>query len=220
MSLSLLTLSLFLAACTSFRGQKQVPCADDSERSQTRSNELKEIAAADQKDRDDFFEQTSEGLRNLSARDSQRRQRVGEIFREGCFITAQDFAAGALVFQHGDAPEHYLQAFHWANRAADLGDNSQRQLATSAIDRYLIARGRRQLFASQAHKANLSKDGCWCLRQVEMSYPDEKRKTITGRTLFEARKWIQKLNHARHCPSTDCEENLEPSPEGSVPGLW
>ncbi len=133
---------------------------------------------------------------------------------------APDFAAGALVFQHGDKPEHYLRAHQWAKQAVELGDPSQRKLAALAVDRYLIARGQRQLFASQAQKTDFSQTGCWCLRQVEPSYPDVLRKKEAGRTLAEARAWVQKLNEGRNCPAKDCEENLAPSPEGTVPGYW
>ncbi len=192
----------------------------DEERSDARSKELREIVIIDQRDRENFFNKTPTELHDLAKRDSLRRKRVGEIFLEGCFATAQDFAAGALVYQHGDSPEHYLKAYRWASKAVELGDASQRQLSAMAIDRYLVALGRRQLFGSQAHRKDLAEGGCWCLKQVEEGFPDEVRKSITGKTLLEALTWVRGLNPRQECPVAMCSEELLPSPRGIVPGLW
>jgi hypothetical protein len=39
-------------------------------------------------------------MQEMVKNDVLRRKRVGEIFGEGCFSKAQDFAAAALVYQH------------------------------------------------------------------------------------------------------------------------
>ncbi len=88
------------------------------------------------------------------------------------------------------------------------------------IDRYLINIGKKQLFGSQATKGDTSPDGCWCLQQVEESFPDQLRKSQTGKNLSEALEWVQELNAGKNCPSQQCTKELKPSPKGTVPGLW
>jgi hypothetical protein len=139
-------------------------CRLDSKRQSEASTELQKIAAEDQADR------TNNNLKPGAAeRDRERRTRVGALFGEGCLRTAADFAAAALVYQHGDVPEHFLQTYIWAKRSVELGDKSQQRLMAKGIDRYLVNTGRKQLFASQALKR--FDDNCWCLYAVEPTFP-------------------------------------------------
>src|SRR5438477_426759 len=79
-----------------------VPCRDDAAKYRARSEELQRIVAADQADRPDNTLKPG-----AQTSDRERRERVGSIFGEGCFKEAKDFAAAALVFQHGDQPDHF-----------------------------------------------------------------------------------------------------------------
>lgn len=151
------------------------------------------------------------------ARDTERRMRVGQIFGEGCFSKAEDFAAAALVFQHGNRPEHFFQTFLWAKRAVELGDLTQKKIMAWGLDRYLVNIGHKQLFASQFRRPTL--ESCWQLQQVEMDFPDELRKEYTGTTLHDSLERLKKLNAGLDCKVT-CEEELKPSPRGTVPGFW
>lgn len=105
-----------------------ISCADDEETYGRRSAELKKIANEDQADR-------AEGVLAPDAvfRDRTRRMRVGEIFGEGCFKSGNDFAAAALVYQHGDRPEHYFQTFIWSKRAFELGDARSKRMMALAV---------------------------------------------------------------------------------------
>jgi hypothetical protein len=198
-------------------------CADDPVRLQRRSDEVQKIVAADQSDRQDpdrIFR--DEIFRNqVLKRDEARRKRIGEIFGEGCFQKAADFSAAALVFQHGNTPDHFFQTYIWSKRAVDLGDTSQKRMMGLGIDRYLVNIGQKQLFASQASKPLDS--ACWCLEQVEETYPDSDRKATTGQTLTEALEWVGTLNkdHPECAAPTQCANKpLKPTPRGTVPGLW
>lgn len=194
-------------------------CAQDNKRQKERSAELQKIVAADQKDREDFQHWTPTQAMEVLARDLERRKRVGEIFGEGCFKSAADFSAAALVYQHGDVPEHFYQTFIWSKRAVELGDASQNNLLALGLDRYLVNSGRKQLFASQAHHG--PNDNCFCLQPVEKSFPDSERVKYTRRTLADALKWVDSLNVEKSCaPAHECEETLQPTPAGSVPGFW
>src|SRR4051794_13456568 len=103
------------------------PCLTEPERQQARSNELKEIVKADQDERKEFMRFSSLQLFEMSKHDLSRRKRVAEIFAEGCFKIASDYSEAALVFQHGDNPDHFSQSFIWSKRAVELGDPSQKR---------------------------------------------------------------------------------------------
>ncbi|HWU41977.1 MAG TPA: hypothetical protein VN132_01025 [Bdellovibrio sp.] len=122
-------------------------CELDTEKQKLRSEELQKIAQEDQADREKPFDQID--WNKVVPRDEARRERVGQIFGEGCFKTAQDYAAAALVYQHGTIPDHAFQTFIWAKRAVELGDNTSKWLMAAGIDRYLVRSGYKQLFATQ-----------------------------------------------------------------------
>jgi hypothetical protein len=215
-----LTLVFFISSCTSAQTGNYVSCSQDPERLETRSKELSQIVKADQNDREDFQSKTPEEMQEMVKHDVARRKRVGEIFGEGCFSKAQDYAAAALVYQHGDVPEHFFQTFMWAKRAVELGDLTQQRMMALGIDRYLVNIGKKQLFGSQATKDGLTAEACWCLQQVEESFPDDIRKNQTGKNLQEALEWVQDLNTGKSCPNQQCTKELKPSQKGTVPGFW
>lgn len=86
------------------------------------------------------------------------------------------------------------------------------------IDRYLVNIGQKQLFGTQATK--LDSEVCWCIQQVETSFPDELRKRYAGKSYAEALAWLKILNAEKNCPNKECTQELKPSPQGTVPGLW
>ncbi|USN48027.1 MAG: hypothetical protein H6626_02755 [Pseudobdellovibrionaceae bacterium] len=197
------------------------PCRQDVPRQKLRSEELQTIVKADQDDRENFNNKTQDELFEMLKRDITRRKRVGEIFGEGCFKDAKDFSAAALVYQHGDVPDHFFQAFIWAKRAVDLGDKSQKHLMALAIDRYLVNIGHKQLFASQASKSNVNDpNSCWCMQQIEKTFPEKLRIEGAGKSLTKAFDWLEELNQGKNCPNTECDVELSPSPKGTVPGFW
>jgi hypothetical protein len=220
MNSSILLVLLFISSCASAQTDGHIPCIQDPQRLEARSKELAQIVKADQDDREDFQSKTPQEMQEMVKNDVVRRKRVGEIFGEGCFSKAQDFAAAALVFQHGDMTEHSFQTFLWAKKAFELGDTTQQRMMALGIDRYLVTIGKKQLFGSQATKNNFTPEGCWCLQQVEKSFPDNLRKRLAGKNLKEALEWIKELNVGRNCLDLQCTKELRPSLKGSVPGFW
>jgi hypothetical protein len=189
------------------------PC--DSSIYEQRAKELQQIVKADQDARKSMPLPAGTEVADL-----KRRMRVGEIFGEGCFKTAADFSAAALVYQHGNVPEHFFQTFIWSKRAVELGDESQKRLMAMGLDRYLVSSGKKQLFASQAYKLG-SNGQCWCLQPVEKSFPDAKRLECMHRSLPQSFKWVDELNKGTKCPAaSECPVVLSPSPAGTVPGFW
>ena len=219
-------LLLLLASASIAQAKTYIPCSSDPARQAARSAELQKIEAADQADRKMFEAPksiSSSKLLKMGQRDVLRRQRVGEIFGEGCFRVAADYAAAALVYQHGDMPDHSFQAFVWAKRAVDLGDNSQRSLVGLAIDRYLVKTRHKALFGSESHPSDTGDlKSCYCMAPVEASFPDSLRMMYIGRTLQEALDYTLRdhINAGKNCPNTFCDEELTASPQGTVPGLW
>lgn len=221
---SSLTIFLFLA----FTGCASAPqanasstfkvCQDDPERQSLRSQELQTLVKEDQDDRQIPADQID--WEKVLPRDEARRKRIGEIFGEGCFKTADDYAAAALVYQHGNIPDHFFQTYLWAKRAVELGDSSQKRLMAMGVDRYLINIGHKQLFATQASKPTMN--DCWCLEELEKTFPDKKRVELAQKSLAEMQQWVDSLNKDRpQCkPAKFCSKNLKDSPRGTVPGIW
>ena len=192
--------------------------ADPALRSQ-RSTELQEISKADQADRSGPPD--SLDFTQLGPRDLKRLKRVATIFAEGCFHKAQDYAAAALVFQHGSVSDHYYQTFIWARKAVDLGDAGSTWLAVAGLDRYLLSTGHKQLFATQFGKDDQT--GCWCLQQVEESFPEALRLEWAKRGLADSLSLVgpQLNGHRMECAAiTYCKRPLKPTPASSVPGFW
>ena len=191
------------------------PCAENSELHASRAAELQAIAQADQDDRKPPID-----WQKVWPRDEERRRRVGEIYGEGCFKDAADYAAGAIVFQHGVTPDHFFQTFLWSKRGVELGDSSQKWLMAAGIDRYLVNIGRKQLFATQASKP--SPNACWCLEPQEKSFPAKRILEDTGKTVKQQLEWIDSLNQgAPSCrPAKFCETHRANSPKGTIPGFW
>lgn len=192
-------------------------CLEDPERLAARSSELQEIVKADQLARQGAAESIDWNL--LQRADEARAKRVAEIFAEGCFKTAQDYSAAAMVFQHGQVPDHYYQAYLWSKKAVELGDVSQKSMVASAVDRYLINLGYKQLFGAQYFR---NPEGCRCIAEVESRFTDQQRLKISGESLQGRRGFLREGNKDK--PSCEkvvfCSQGLKSPPKGILPGIW
>jgi hypothetical protein len=210
--------STFLSFSLSLFAENFSPCHLDKKKQMLRSKELAEIACLDQESRKNFPNMSQENLNKMLRDDTKRRMRVGEIFGEGCFSSAKDYAAAALVFQHGIIADHFFQAFLWAKKSVDLGDEKQMRLMALSLDRYLVTSGYKQLFGSQAIKLNSEK--CWCLQQTEKTFPEKLRQKYMGNNLNKQVVWLKNLNIGQSCPNIFCSNNLKEAPKGTIPGFW
>jgi hypothetical protein len=193
-------------------------CLDAPKLQAEKSAELQKLVSEDQQDREGNV--NSIDWTKVSPRDLERRIQVADIFAEGCFKDAKDYAAAALVFQHGDTADQAFQAFVWAKRAVELGDVQQKQLMAEGLDRYLVRSGQKQLFGTQATKD--AKNPCWCLEPTEESFSDQRRVKYTKKTLNDHLSWVKSLNERQTaCAKTQfCNHKFKPSPTGTVPGFW
>src|SRR5690348_783155 len=78
--------------------QIEQSCPQNQATQQERSKELAELAAADQNDRVNFFSLSQEEMKKVLLSDLKRRMRVGELFGEGCMISADDYMNGAIIY--------------------------------------------------------------------------------------------------------------------------
>jgi hypothetical protein len=193
-------------------------CVSDPSQFPVASAELQSLVQADQEDRKGEMNNIDWSI--VSPDDLQRRIRVGELFGRGCLKEAQDYAAAAMIYQHGDAIDHVYQTFIWAKKAVELGDEKQKWLMAAGLDRYLVRTGHQQLFATQGSKGPGSL--CWCLEPVEASFPNDRRMEYVHRDIPHAMEWIQSMNvgQASCTPAKICDNHLKPSTVGTVPGFW
>jgi hypothetical protein len=193
-----------------------------------RSAELQKLVRADQEDyRKDMtlHPERPLDLKKMMAmmkNDLRRRKRVGEIFGEGCLRSAADYSAAALIYQHGEVPDHFFQAFLWFREAVRWGDETKKGEMALAVDRYLTKSGKKQLFGSQLSSIDTiapGKPACYCLEPIEDSFPDEMRDKYLDRRArgFEV---LAKFNAGKDCAPKLCAHELAPTPAGSVPGFW
>lgn len=193
-------------------------CATDPDKQVARSNELQAIVNADQADR--RLPGSQIDWNRVSAADETRARRVAEIFAEGCFKSARDYAAAALVFQHGSVPDHYYQAYLWSKKALDLGDETQKLMVANAIDRYLLSLGYKQIFGAQSFRDGPA--GCHCLEPVESKFPDATRIKVCGISLAERIATLRAGNQKSPACARIlyCEKDLRSPPKGMFPEIW
>lgn len=194
-------------------------CRQDLERQSLRSQELQKIVFEDQEDR----KSRPIDWNRVYPRDGARIKRVGEIYGEGCIISGRDYAAAALVFQHGDHPDHYLQSYLWQKRAVELGNTSDHpDLLLAALDRYLVSTGYKQIFATQYGKQGA--ENCRCLEPVELSFSEKRRLQRGGIKITNALQFVAKGNLGRSaCDAiTYCPTDLKSPTKATLPfsDIW
>lgn len=183
---------------------------------ESRSKELQKIVKSDQVDREGALGSHFKPDVNLPIRDKNRRVRVSEIFAEGCLTTAADYRAAALIFQHGSVSAHYYQAYLWARKAAQIGDPSGWGLAAVALDRYLVANGKQQLFASQFSMRDMAKQ-CYCMEPVQKNFDEKDRKRYGLMSLAGRYELLTNLNAEKSCGiNAECKINRLPLSKNEI----
>lgn len=93
---------------------------------------------------------TEEEWRRWVAAGAPRRELVRQLIRSGGLVTAEDYANGALLLQHGETPEDFMLSHVLGTIAGFKGDRNGRFLSAVSLDRYLLNVGQPQVFGSQA----------------------------------------------------------------------
>jgi hypothetical protein len=218
LNFSKLLCCLFVMNATATKAEEYMSCQSNPEMLKKSSQRLQELEKKDQDDRNSGL-----SWEIILKKDRERRIEVATVFARGCMSTKEDYSNAALIFQHGDLdfPDHFFQAFLFAKRAVELGSTTDKDMMANGIDRYLINKGRKQLFGSQAL---LPKgETCYCLAQVESSFPDSLRVEYKAKTYLQELEWVSAINQSMglNCSlAKECTSELRPSPAGTVPGFW
>jgi hypothetical protein len=198
-------------------------CKNNPKLQELRSNELKLLEKKDQEEKQNFDIKSEQGLSTMFENDLKRRKRVGAMFAEGCINSTTDYMAAALIYQHGDMPDHFYQTYVWANKAYQLGDKNASRWIALSIDRYLINTGKKQLFGTQYFNANIASEAsCYCMQPVEPAFPDSLRIQYLGQTLRDSYDLLATMNISRSCAlkQADCDTPLASPAKRQFSGIW
>lgn len=167
------------------RGQKQLAAA-------ALSQELADIAKADQDDRKGDARLSGDTAEALKERDAKRRERVVMMVRASQVVAADDYYNAALVMQHGEVPEDFLLAHELAMVAAFKGRADAKWLSAASLDRLLQSIGRPQSFGTQYQYKG---DSPWTQDPMDRTaMPDALRKEFGVPTLREQKVKLEELN--------------------------
>ena len=125
---------------------------ENPENSETSVNqELKELCDADQSDRNNWLAGNG-NWETVEPRDKARLKRIEELYEQGLVKSAEDMLHAALIFQHGDSPEHYRRAMELSKKSMEMGNEEGKILYPKAEDRYLLSIGKPQVWGTQYRK--------------------------------------------------------------------
>src|SRR5687768_11804150 len=127
---------------------------------------------------------------NIESEDLQRRVEVMGYLQRGLVKAAADLYYAAMIFQHGNCPEHYKLANLLAERAMRAGYRPARWLYAGSLDRYLVSTGQPQKYGTQYFQDS---SGEWQLHPVDPQVSDEERRQYDVPSLDEARAQAAEL---------------------------
>ncbi len=122
-------------------------CASDAPVDNSR---LVELFEQDQRDRKGF-PNTEMSWEEINQRDESRRSEVISALRRGEIRTAQDFYIAAVIFHHGQTPDHYRLAtsLAWIAGSVEPDNKTYLWLTASTWDRLMVSRGKSQWYGIQ-----------------------------------------------------------------------
>jgi hypothetical protein len=178
---------------------------------------LEEAKAADQAER------SGKGTGFSEKNDLGRRQQVALMFAEGCITTGADYFNAALIYQHGTTADHYYQTYLWSRQAEALGNQNAKGLTPMAIDRYLMRRGFKQIFASQMvtdgyYKTGGDATGVWCVWPNVPITQDGPFLAYPANPMSAQIERVNRMNKGTGGQS--CPIELPDPPKGLFPGIW
>ncbi len=141
----------------------------DGEHDSAISRRMNELYVADQAEREPGSEMD---IPTLIENDRLRREEVMGYLQAGQIVRSTQLFQAALIFQHGDCPEHFSLAADLAKRADELGHPDADWLYAAATDRYLLNTGRLQRYGTQY---TTDSQGHFALCPVAAGISDEER---------------------------------------------
>lgn len=128
----------------------------------------------------------------VGPRDRAREARVKELYANNHLHTGADYYHVAMILQHGSTPEEYLLAHELCVIAISKGEERAKWLAAASEDRFLMAIGRPQRFATQFRSEGPNTP--IRLYQVDQGVTDEARRALDVPSLAEAKAREAKMN--------------------------
>jgi len=131
----------------------------------------------------------------VAPRDQARSMRVREIAKNGQLKQGDDYFHAAMVMQHGESSESYLQAQQWAEKAFELNPKltSANWLAAAAEDRYLQSINKPQIWGTQ-YKLN-KETGKWSLEPIDRkAKTDDERAAKNVPSLAQSEEREKQMN--------------------------
>jgi len=128
----------------------------------------------------------------IATEDQQRQVEVMRFLQKGEVNSADDLYHAAMIFQHGNCPEHFKLANLLAEKALERGSDAARWLYAATLDRYLMSQGKPQKFGTQFVTAG--SNGIWKLYDCDPTTTDEERARYKVPSLAFQRQKLEKLN--------------------------
>jgi len=134
--------------------------------------------------------------KRIFTEDHQRQVEVMHYLQAGVVNSAEDLYHAAMIFQHGNCPEHFKLANLLAKMAIENGSDRARWLYAATLDRYLMSEGRPQQFGTQF--VTIGKTGTWELYDFDPATTDEERARYNVPPLAVQKQKLEKMNRPEH----------------------
>lgn len=128
----------------------------------------------------------------VSIEDHRRQAEVMGFLQKGELNSADDLYHAAMIFQHGNCPEHFKLANLLAEKAMDRGSDAAKWLYAATLDRYLMSQEKPQKFGTQFVTAGDT--GTWKLYDCDPTTTDEERARYKVPSLAIQKQKLEKLN--------------------------
>jgi hypothetical protein len=128
------------------------------------------------------------------ARGKARMAEVLGYLAEGRIVAGEALYHAAMIFQHGNCPEHFQITSQLAERAMQQGYPPAAWLYAASIDRYLMNTGKPQKFGTQYFAKG---DEDFYLWPVDPATTDEERRRYNVPALAEAQQRAVQMNKQR-----------------------
>jgi len=136
--------------------------------------------------------------KKVSVEDHDRQVEIMGHLHKGEINSADDLYHAAMIFQHGNCPDHFKLANQLADKAVALGSKEAKWLYAATLDRYLMSQGKPQKFGTQFMKPGGT--DTWQLYTLDPATTDEERARYNVPSLAQQQKRLERMNHPAQAP--------------------
>ena len=154
------------------------------------NKELQTLFEQDRAGREGFARFDQDQRQPMLLRDRARRQRVETLLASKPLLDAEDYFHAAMIFLHGETPEHFLQAHTLAYKGAKQGYSACFSLMAAAYDRTLMFQGHPQKYGTQY----IIQHGHWVLYEVDPTTTDAQRAQWNVPPLAQSLQRAEEMN--------------------------